>query len=317
MIPNVFGFLSPESVEGIVAALTRDPEGSVLLAGGSWVVPSMNSGEIVPRQVIDLRRAGLRGIVIRIEEDARTGAPVTDEAGNTDWGQVTIGACTTYTELLTSPLLVTEAPVLQLMAAGITGGPQITGRCTIGGSAAAARPASDIPATLLLLRAEAAVCGPAGERSVPVAQLWTDAFTTSLSPDEVITEFRFPAAPPGLGAGYVKIKHSTGSWPVVTAGAHVLLDESGRCAEATVAVGGAAPIPFLVPLTSLLTGRLLDKAAVDAAAEAAAVSTPACWQDELAPAEYRRAIVPVAVKRALRQAAAAAIAADPGSEEDG
>lgn len=278
MIPGGFAYLAPDGVDGVLAALATDPEGTVLLGGGSWVVPSLGRGERTARQVVDLRRAGLAGI-------------------DADGGTVRLGACATYADVLASSVLASGAPVLGLMAAGVTGGPQIVGRCTIGGAVVAARPGSDAPGALTVLDAVAEVAGPTGTRRLPIADLWAGAFTAALAPDEVLVAFEFAALPAGTGCGYVKLKHSTGSWPIVTAAATVRLDAAGRCARATLAIGGARATPFRVPLeTGPVDEDALRAAVHDACGDA--------WADELAPASYRRAVAPVAARRALSRAVA-------------
>jgi aerobic carbon-monoxide dehydrogenase medium subunit len=290
MIPYGFAYLAPTSLSAVLAALAEDPAGTVLLAGGSWVVPSLGRGDRVARTVVDLRLAGLAGVT------------VTD-------GQVRLGACTTYAQLAGSTALAAAAPVLPLMAEGVTGGPQIIRRCTIGGAAVAARPSSDAPAALRMLDAVAEVAGPAGTRSLPVCDLWPDAFTTTLSPGEVLVAFRFAPLAAGTGCGYVKLKHSTGSWPIVTAAASIELAPDGVCRHARLAIGGAGRVPFIVPLADILLGRPVDDAALRAASHAAAAALTHAWDDELAPAAYRAAVTPVAAGRALTAALTEARAA--------
>jgi carbon-monoxide dehydrogenase medium subunit len=237
------------------------------------VVPALGRGERTARRVVDLRRAGLGGI---------------EAAGDT----VRIGACATYTDLLASPVV---APLLRLMATGVTGGPQILGRGTVGGSVAAARPSSDVPAALAVLDAVAEIAGPAGTRRVPVTDLWTGAYTTALAPGEVLVACEVPVLQAGTGCGYIKLKHSTSSWPIVTAAATVTRD-----ARAALVIGGASPTPARIHLTADgLDNRALRTAVDEALSEV--------WADELAPAAYRAAVAPVAAHRALTQARAAAL----------
>ncbi|MET9080735.1 FAD binding domain-containing protein [Streptomyces sp. NPDC004237] len=282
MIPYGFTYHAPDTLDGVLDALAADPDGTVLLAGGSWVVPGLGRGERTARQVVDLRRAGLSGI---------------HAADGRDSTVVRLGACVTYADILSSAVLAEHAPVLAQMAAGVTGGPQIVGRATVGGSVVAARPGSDAPGALAVLDAVAEIAGPAGTRTVPLTNLWSDAFTTTLSPDEVLVALEFTAPPAGTGSAYVKVKHSTGSWPIVTAAATVRLDAEGRCERASLVIGGACATPFHVPLD----GDTVDE-------DALRDNLGAAWEDELAPASYRAAVAPTAARRALTQAFADAAA---------
>ena len=132
-----------------------------MLAGGTWVVPELGSGVSRPDVVVDLRRAGL-------------GAITEGE------GTVVVGATATYADLIGSALVRERLPLLHEMAGGITGGWAIRGQGTIGGSLAAARPQSDVPAVLVALGAVAHVASAAGGRAVPVAGLLAGPMRTGL-----------------------------------------------------------------------------------------------------------------------------------------
>lgn len=285
MIPVAFGYEAPTGLADVVALLAADPDGTVLLAGGSWVVPSLGRGERTARRVVDLRWAGLAGI------------QVSD-------GRVRLGSCATYADIIRSAQLAVAAPVLRLMATGITGGPQIIGRCTVGGSAVAARPGSDVPAALTVLDAVAEIAGPAGTRRIPVRDLWVDAFTVSLLPSEVLVAFEFDAMSPSTRCGYVKLKHSTSSWPIVTAAASVETDPDGVVRQASLAIGAACRTPFTVAINDIMVGRHANEETVRAAGDAATAAVTNAWHDELAPDWYRTAAVAVAARRALTDAVA-------------
>ena len=146
MIPGRFAYATPRSAAEAVALLAGAD--ARVLAGGTWVVPELGTGVSRPALVVDLRRAGLGTIT----------------AGD---GTVRVGATATYADVLASELVRERLPLLREMAGGITGGWAIRGQGTIGGSLAAARPQSDVPAVLVALGAIAHVAGADGERSVP------------------------------------------------------------------------------------------------------------------------------------------------------
>jgi carbon-monoxide dehydrogenase medium subunit len=70
----------------------------------------------------------------------------------------------------------------------------VRNRATVGGVLADADYASDPPAMLCALGARAVARGPAGEREVPLEELITGYYETSLRPDELIVEVRVPRA---------------------------------------------------------------------------------------------------------------------------
>ena len=57
-------------------------------------------------------------------------------------------------------------------------------------------------------------------------QFFTAVFTTALEPDEVLTEIRIPAPPPGSGGAYVKLERKVGDF--ATAGAAAFLVDRRR-----------------------------------------------------------------------------------------
>jgi carbon-monoxide dehydrogenase medium subunit len=277
VIPHRFDYHAPTSAEAAVELLDGD---SVLLGGGTWLVPALGDPGTRVARVIDLRRAGLNGIASRGD-------------------RVSLGAMVTYTDLLRSEIVRRHLPLLALVAEGVTGGPQIQNQGTIGGSAGAARPASDIPGALLALGAIATVRGPKGLRAVPAAELWREPFRMTLTADEVLTGFEVPVR---QGAsGYRKAKCGTSSWPIVNAGALAVLDGSGALAELTVAVGAAAATPFLLD-TADLAGAQLTGALVEELADRARGALTEPWSDELAPAAYRAGVLPVVVRRVVEDA---------------
>jgi carbon-monoxide dehydrogenase medium subunit len=280
VIPHPFRYHAPVSVDAAVALLREAAGDSVVLGGGTWVVPELGDPANRAAQVVDLRRAGLNEIV--------------------DHGdRVSVGAMVTYTDLLHSAVVRRALPLLVLVAEGVTGGPQIQSQGTIGGSACAARPASDVPAGLLALDAIATVHGPTGTRSVPVERLWPGPFRCTLAVDEVLTGFEIPVQR-GCSA-YRKLKRGTSSWPIVTVGAAATLDGTGLLTELTVAVGAAAAVPFGLP-TGDLAGSAPSPALVDEIADRAREALAEPWTDELAPAEYRAGVLPVVVRRVVQEA---------------
>jgi len=277
VIPHSFSYLAPRSVGDVVGLLSAD---SMLLGGGTWVVPVLGDPRTRVARVIDLRHAGLAGI---------------EDRGD----RVFLGAMVTYTDLLRSA----AAPsLLRLVAGGVTGGPQIQGQGTIGGSACAAKPSSDIPCALLALDAVATVRGPAGVRGMPAARLWLAPFHTTLAEDEVLTGFEVPVRRGGhCGVAYRKLKCGTSSWPIVTVAVVAAVDGAGALTELRIAVGAAAAVPFSVP-THDLVGSAPSTALVEELAERARVALTDPWTDEIAPAEYRTAVLPTIVRRAVTDA---------------
>lgn len=259
MITTRFDYQAPTSIEAAADLLAEGD--ATIVGGGTWVVPEMTHGARTPARLVDLRHAGLSGV-------------------RTENGSTSIGATTTYRDLIASEDIAVRLPLLRTLALGITGGAQIWNRGTVGGSACYANPASDIPAALVALDASLRLHSADGARTVAAADFFVDAFATALKPGEILAEI---VIGPVDASGYYKFKLCESSWPIVTA-AYVRDAASER-----VALGGAQATPVRVELDGT--------AADDVAARAdAAVDEP--WSDVLASGAYRKSIAGVVAKRA-------------------
>ena len=85
---------------------------------------------------------------------------------------VTLGALTTYAEVLGHPVLRSEFPLL-CRAAEQTGGVATQNRGTLGGNIANASPAADTPPALLVYDAELELVSARGSRRVPYDRFHT------------------------------------------------------------------------------------------------------------------------------------------------
>ncbi|GAA1860005.1 FAD binding domain-containing protein [Pseudonocardia ailaonensis] len=255
------------TVDEAVAALAAS-EKPLVVGGGTLCVPALVRGEIVPADIVDLGRAGLDTIV--------------------DGPSVELGALVSYQQLLTSPVVRRELPLLHRLASGITGGIQIRHQGTLVGALCAARPQSDVPAAAVALRAEVMVRSAAGTRRVPVERFLAGPMTPDLASGELVVGVRIPRSP-GTN-GYVKHKFAESSWPVVTAAA-----VPGR-----VVLGGVAGTPQVVPIPGAATDGASVRSAV--ADHLAALGAEHRWTDLRAPWEYRRRVAPEIAARAVEQA---------------
>ncbi len=264
--------------------LLQQHPGAKLLAGGHSLIPLLKLRLATPAALIDIGRL-----------DELKGISVTD-------GRVRIGALTTHAELAASSELAERCPALG-EAAGLIGDPAVRNRGTIGGNVAHADPASDLPTVLRALDATIAVTVDDGERSIPAADFFEGMMETALGDHDIVTAIEVPAAGAGQGQAYVKFSHPASRYAVVGAAAAVTL-VGGTVGVVAVALGGLVPAARrAASVEEALAGQAPTADAI--AAAAAAVS--ADLGDDLigdiyASAEYRRAMAPVCVKRALRAA---------------
>ena len=176
-------------------------------------------------------------------------------------------------------------------------------RGTIGGNVAHADPASDLPTVLAALEATIVVTADGGERGIPAADFFAGMMETALGDHDIVTAIEVAAAPAGQGQTYVKFSHPASRYAVVGVAAAVSVT-SGSVGAVAVALGGLVPVATrAASVEQALAGQVPS---ADAIATAAAAVSADLGDDLIgdiyASAEYRRAMAPVCVKRALTAA---------------
>lgn len=271
----------PEDVEAVVGALAERSGGeasgrdgyAVVIAGGTQVMPRLNTEVHGIGTLVSLRRAGLAGIEV-------------------EGGRATVGAATTLSALGADERLAVLAPVVESIAS-----PSIRNLATVGGNLFVAQPYGDLAVALLALGAEADLAGPgdpvpAGGVARAVEELVHDGPPAG----SIVTAVRF-ALPSEFR--YVKaMRRRLNSGSIVTVAAALTI-EDGTVTEARIALGGAGPSPRRAPSAeAALVGGPLD-ADRAAAAGRAALHDAEPFTDAYASAWYRGRVLPVHVRRAL------------------
>jgi len=282
-----FDYYRAGSIAEIQSLMAAHP-GAKLLAGGHSLIPLLKFRLAAPTAVIDIGRVGeLRGI---------------SKKGDT----LAIGALTTHAELAASADVRAAAPALA-DAAAIVGDPAGRNRGTIGGNVAHADPASDLPTVLVALDARLVAVGANGERTIPAGEFFKNLMTTALDEHEVLTTVLVPSTTRGQGSSYAKFSHPASRYAVIGAAAHVTI-ATGTCSGARIAVGGLVPAARRSPaVEAALTGKSpTDAVIADAADKITSDLGHDAMGDIFASADYRKAVAPVYVRRAIAAAVARA-----------
>ena len=279
MIPVAFDYQRAASVDDAIAKLAARGGGKVI-AGGHSLVPLMKLRLSEPGTLVDISRIpGLSGI---------------KDAG----GKIEIGATTTHTEIASSKLLRDTCPMIAEAAAEI-GDPQVRNRGTIGGSLAHADPAADFPAVVLALDADIVLKGKGGSRTVKASAFFRGFYDVDLAPGELIVAVQFA---PVKSAAYAKLHQRASHYAIV--GVAAALDVKGGAIQ-SARIGLTGATTHAVRLTALekaLAGKKAD--GIAAAAAAAASEVTEVNADLHASADYRKAMIPVFVRRAVERALA-------------
>jgi carbon-monoxide dehydrogenase medium subunit len=283
MVTSSFDYHAPTSVADALALLDQHGEDAKLLAGGHSLIPLMKTRLAEPAVLIDLGKIATLSYI------------------NEQNGGLAIGAMTTYTELATSELVQSKAPVLA-DASGQVADNQIRNRGTIGGSLSHSDPAGDLPAVALALGAQMKTSSSGAHRTISADDFFVDLLTTALEPNEILSEISIPALLDGTGTAYVKFANKASHYAVVGVAAVITVGSDGTCQRARIAITGAGPKATRATASeSALVGSNLDDAAINAAASQAGDGID-FNEDVHASAEYRAHLTKVYAGRAIRAA---------------
>ncbi len=168
-----YELVAPPDLRRALETLAREPGVWRPIAGGTDLMVQFEAGKLPFHKLLSIWKLDeLRGI---------------DVGPNS----ITLGALTSYTQILQHPILQREFPLL-IKAASWTGGVATQNRGTLGGNIANASPAADSPPALLVYGAELELVSAAGSRSIPYNGFHTGYKQTHMRPDELIARIRLP-----------------------------------------------------------------------------------------------------------------------------
>jgi 4-hydroxybenzoyl-CoA reductase subunit beta len=166
---------------------------------------------------------------------------------------------------------------------------------------------ADTPPVMMVLGASAVLRGPDGTREIPVRDFFVadGILNTRRGPGEVVTQIRVPLPTAGLRSAYAKLRQRKAiDFPLLTVAVSAELEPDGvvRSLNGVVTALGARP-KELSGWSELAVGHVLDGAMIE---ELAARAHKQCHPLEniVVDAEWRRAMVPVYVRRALERVTA-------------
>ncbi len=281
MSRNVPQWLAPTSLEDALALRAQFGDEATVVAGGTFIGIVMNQRIMQPQTLLSLRNVSELAFI---------------EADQNEGSLLRIGAMTTHRAVERSPLIRRDWPVLaatfQLVAS-----PRVRNQATVGGVLADADYASDPPTLLQALDVRVVARSEKGrEREIPVEQLITGYYETSLRPDELIVEVRIPRN--RERAVYRKFRSRSSEDRPCVAVAAARVDGKLR-----VVVGAVAEKPQYFPEICALADNepagSAQKLALEIGQRYGDAIEP--LSDSRGSAEYRRRIIAVEVRRTLEE----------------
>ena len=318
-----FEWSEPTSLDQALGLLSEKPGEALVVAGGTDAVPNLKHRLHEPRRVVHIGR--LRELAfIEVRDDG-----------------LHLGPLVTLSQLERHPAVRRDAPSLA-KAAGLVAGPQLRAMGTVGGNLCldtrctyynqtyawrealgfclkkdgvhchvvpqgrrcVAAHSSDVAPTLISLAAEVEVASRRGRRTVKVEEFFVadGVHNNVLRPDELVVRITVPARSLGLAVGYQKLRpRGAIDFPMLSVAFAARL-AGGACETAMLVVSALAAKPKVVGgLEPLVCGKPLDGGAIETIAQAAyrqcrpQINVP--YDDD-----YRHEMVPVFVRRAVREA---------------
>jgi carbon-monoxide dehydrogenase medium subunit len=279
-----FEYACPATLNEAVALLASHKGEAKPIAGGQSLMPMMAFRVAQPTMLVDLRKLpDLNKITIGPDG-------------------VRLGAMVRWRDIEDDARLAAAHPLLKAAVEHIAHY-QIRNRGTVGGSIAHADPAAEMPGICVTCDAEISVMGTNGARTIRSDDFFVGALTTSLEPDEIITEIKLPAWPAKRQWGFREFARRRGDFAMAAAALFYDQDAGGKATNAHVGIIGLGDRPRRIPeVEAAINGQAVDEALMERAAEITSANVEA-QADIHASAEYRRSLAGTMVERALRDAA--------------
>lgn len=280
-------YLVPGSLDEALEMLERYRGAARVIAGGTDIVPATRKGATGIKALVDITRIpGLNAIRL-------------------DGETVKIGPLVTHTEVALSGLIRKRGMALAEGASRL-GSPQIRNIATVAGNILNAQPGADTLIPLLALDGSVTIRGRQGERSIPLAELFTGVGRTTIdSTKEIVTEISFPGLGKGEASAAMRLaKRKTLVLPILTVAVVVGTDPGAKTfTKVHIAVGPVATTPFRCKAAEeILAGNPVGEEVIrKAAADAAKAANPRTSLIR-GTSEYRKAMVAVLVERGIATA---------------
>lgn len=273
-------YFHPKTVAEAVSLLTNYGREAKVLAGGTDLLNLIRNRVLMPRYIIDIKRIAELNY---IDYNKKNG--------------LRIGALATISALGVSKIVKDEYPILHEAVCQM-GSTQVRNMATVGGNLCRASPSADMVPPLLALNAVVKIAGRKKTKVVPLDEFFIGPGETILKYYEILTEIQVPRLPVGSGSAFLKKTRVAVDLAKVNI-ASVLIVKNGVCEEARIALGGIAPTPIRAHRTEdVLKGKRPVAKIIEEAAEIAADETKPIT-DIRSPADYRKELTKVLVRRAI------------------
>jgi 4-hydroxybenzoyl-CoA reductase subunit beta len=318
-----FRYLAPGSATEAARILADNGPEAMVVAGGTDLYPNMKRRQFTPRVLVSLRG---------LPDGARIRAN----------GDLTLGAMATLTDVAQHPVVSLRWPAVA-RAAGLVSSPPLRNAGTMGGNLCVdtrcnyynqsefwrasigycmkkdgdiclvapgskvcwALSSSDTAPVMIALGAQVSLVGPAGERRMPVADLYGPDGIQYLAkkPEEILTEIHVPDRA-GWSMTYRKLRRRGSiDFPVLGVAAAARLGPGHMVEDARIVLGAVHTAPVsATEAEAFLRGKALDGETIEMAAGIAYKPAKPLDNADLVYS-WRKRMARIEVARALRELA--------------
>ena len=278
----------PSTVAEAVDLVARLGDEAAVYAGGTELLLLLKEGLLRVGHLVDVKRiAGLAAIDV-----------------DGDW--LSLGATVTHRAVERSPVVGGRCPLVA-QAARYVANVRVRNVGTVAGNLAFADPHSDVATLLVALEGVVRLASPRGTREMPVASFLLGPYETAREPDEIVTTVRFRPWPARTAAAYVKF--GVHERPTLGIAMALVLDDGGTVVDARLAVGCVGPRPERITAAEAWLRGQQPSDLVEDGHEVGSLAAEHVDPvgDLHGSADYKREMVAVFTRRAVRIAAARAL----------
>jgi carbon-monoxide dehydrogenase medium subunit len=276
-------YLRPKNIHEALQALVSAPKPVAPIAGGTDLLIDLEQGRHAPvHTLVDV--SGVKELLALELRDDR----------------LFVGAGAPVSRIILDPLVCQHAQAL-VEACVLIAGPQVRNVATLGGNVAHALPAADGTIALLALDAAVEIASLAGDRRVPLSDLFLGPGKSALKHgEELLIGFYLPLCKKGQASCFKRIMRPQGvALPIINVA--VWLEREGdTIKDVRIAVGPGGPTPWRArEAEKVLIGKSIKDEAFNAALEALRAHVGFRSSARRASADYRRHLVGALFKDTL------------------
>ncbi len=214
-----FDMYVPANFDDLLAYINEHPISNEihLIANGSDIINRIQRRQLKARTLVDLSGLGELNYVKK------------------ENGTIRVGALTTISDLIDSPIIDSRLAVFREVASKF-GGPAIRNVATVGGNICAASSSEDLLPVLLVLDAKVRLRSKGNERVIPIEEFLKGKRQTDLKSNEILVETMFDELGNRSACAFEKIgMRNSLIIALVNCAVYLRVDESSRIQEARIA----------------------------------------------------------------------------------